>query len=177
MSNFEHVLHKRTTISQPPQATRHQEGCIPIVHIVPVAQTSDELITESICGPARRAATAGDPKANLINKVPSRAMDYSAIPLVIQRSAMLEHLTHNEGEAPFFKNLDDEQEYLWRKNARLENQHEIECLRARVLGQNTYQHSELLEALAKPQAPQQPTPIELPTKRSTVLPLDYGGHK
>jgi hypothetical protein len=104
-------------------------------------------------------------------------MDYSAIPLVIQRSAMLEHLTHNEGEAPFFKNLDDEQEYLWRKNARLENQHEIECLRARVLGQNTYQHSELLEALAKPQAPQQPTPIELPTKRSTVLPLDYGGHK
>jgi hypothetical protein len=129
MSNIEHVLHNRTTTSQPPQATKRRPGRPPASRVVPVA-ASDEPIAESSCGPARRAATAGDPEVDLTDEAPSRAADYSAGPPVTQRSATLGHPTPKEGEAPpLFENSDEELEYLRREDARLEKQREIERLR------------------------------------------------
>ncbi len=46
-----------------------------------------------------------------------------------------------------------------------------------MLGKNTHQYGESLEALAEPLAPKQPTPVKLSIKCSTILLLDYGGHK
>jgi hypothetical protein len=177
MSDLEHVLRNRTTTSQPTQAMKHRPGRSPASHVVPVSQTDDEPIAESSRGPARRAATAGDPEVYLTKEAPSRAADHSAGPPVTQCSATLGHPTPEEGEAPLFENSDDELEYLRRKDARLEKQCEIERLRTRVLGKNTHQRGELLDALAEPPTPKRPTPVKLPTQRATVMPSDYGGHK
>ncbi len=104
------------------------------MRVVPVA-AGDELIAESSRGPARRAATAGDPEVDLTSEAPSRAADHSAVPPVTQGSAMLGHPTPKEGEAlPLFKNSNEEPEYLQRKDACLEKQREFERLRTRVLG-------------------------------------------
>jgi hypothetical protein len=46
-----------------------------------------------------------------------------------------------------------------------------------VLGKNTHQHGESLDALAEPLAPERPTPVELPMKRLTILLRDFGSHK
>jgi hypothetical protein len=82
-----------------------------------------------------------------------------------------------DGEALFFITSDEELDYLWRKNSCLEKQCEIELLCARVLGKKAHQRGELLDILTEPPALKQPTPIEMPMKRSTNLPLNNGGHK
>jgi hypothetical protein len=86
-----------------------------------------------------RTATAGYPKLDLTDEALSRAADHSAGPLVTQHSATLGHSTHKECEVlPLFENSDEEQEYLWCKDTRLENQRATERLRTRVLGKNTH---------------------------------------
>jgi hypothetical protein len=120
---------------------------------------------------------AGDLEVDLTDEAPSRAADHSIDPPVTQHSATLRHPTPKVGKAPLFRNSDEELDNLGCENARLEKQHEIERLRSQVLGKNTHQHSESLNALAEPSAPKQPTPVELSTKRSTILSLNYGGHK
>jgi DUF971 family protein len=46
-----------------------------------------------------------------------------------------------------------------------------------MLGKNTHQCGELLDTLAKLLALKRPIPVKLPTKHTTILPLDYGSHK
>ncbi len=46
-----------------------------------------------------------------------------------------------------------------------------------MLDKNSHQHCESLHTLVEPLAPKRLTTVERPTKRSTVLLLDYGGHK
>jgi hypothetical protein len=140
-------------------------------------QTGDEPIVESTRSPARRTATAGDSEVDLADEAPFRAADHYADPPVTQHSTTLGHLTPEEGDAPLFENSDEEPEYLRREDARLEKQRKIERLRTRVLGKNTHQRGELLDALAEPPALKWPTLVKSPTKRATVMPPDYGGHK
>jgi hypothetical protein len=120
---------------------------------------------------------AGDLEVDVTDEAPSRAADHSAGLSVTQCSAMLGHPIPKEGEAPLLENSDEELDYPCRKNTRLEKQCNIERLCARVLGKNTHQCGESLDALAKPLAPKWPTPVRLSTKRSTILPLNYGSHK
>jgi hypothetical protein len=120
---------------------------------------------------------AGCLEVELTDKAPSRAADHSASPPVTQHSLTLGHPTPEEGEALLFKNSDEELDYPQCENAQLEKQRKIERLLAQVLGKNTHQRGETLDTLAEPPAPKGPTPVELPTKRSTILPLDYGSHK
>ncbi len=175
MSNLEHVICNWTTTSQPPQATKHRAGCTPALLVIPVPQAGNKPIALSIRSPARRAAMASDPKADLPDAAPFWAADQSASPLVTKRFATLGHSTPEEGEVPLFKNLDEEVDYLWGKNSRLEKQHKIERQCTRVLGKNTHRCGESLNALAVPLAPKRLTPVNLPTWRSTVMLLDYGG--
>jgi hypothetical protein len=118
------------------------------MHVIPVMQAVNKPIAESSRSPARCTATAGNPEADLTDEAPSRAVDYFAGPLVTLCFVTLGHCTSEEGEAPLFKNWDNELEYLPRKNARLEKQRKIKCLRAQVLGRNTYQHGESQDALS-----------------------------
>ncbi len=76
-----------------------------------------------------------------------------------------------------FENSDEELKYLQREDARLEKQCKIKSLRTRVLGKNTHQRGESLNALAEYPAPKWPTPIKMPTKRATVIPPDYGSYQ
>jgi hypothetical protein len=170
VSDLEHVLHNWTTTSQPIQATKRRPGDPPALCVVPVTQTDDEPIAESSRGPARCAATAGNPEVDLTDKVPSRAADHPAGPQVTQRSATLGHLTSEEGEAPLFENSNEELEYLQRKHAHLEKQREIECLRTQVLGKNTHQHGDSLDAFAEHLATQRPAFTNLPLRRAPVEP-------
>jgi hypothetical protein len=66
---------------------------------------------------------------------------------------------------------------LRREDARLEKQRELERLRTRVLGKTTHQRGESLDALAEPPPPKRTVFAEFPTRRATVLPPDYAGHK
>jgi hypothetical protein len=105
-------------------------------------------------------------------------VDHSADPSATQCSATLHHPIPEEGEAlPLFGNSNEELEYLRYKDACLEKQRKIKCLCTQVLGKNTHQHGESLDALAEHPAPKQPTPFKMPTKRATVMPPDYGSHK
>ncbi len=90
---------------------------------------------------------------------------------------MLGHSTPEKGEALLFKNSEEELFYLQRENAHLKKQHKIELICAQVLGKNTHQRSESLDALVEPPAHKQPTSIELPIRRFTVLLLNYSSHK
>jgi hypothetical protein len=103
MSSLEHVLRNRTTTSQPLQAMKRRAGHPPALCVVPVAKAGDESIAESSCSSPRRAATAGNPEVDLTDEAPTRATDYSAGPLVAQRSTKLGHNTPEEGEAPLFE--------------------------------------------------------------------------
>jgi hypothetical protein len=120
---------------------------------------------------------AGNLKVDFTDEAPSRAADHSTRPSVTQRSTTLRNPTPKKGEVLLFENLDEELDYLQRENACLEKQREIERLRTRVLSKNTLQHGQSLDALAELPALKRPTPVKLPTKPSTVLLLDYGGHK
>ncbi len=91
-----------------------------MLHVIWVTETGDKAIAQSSCSPARRAATAGNPEADLTDEAPSRAVDHSASPPVTQRSVTLGHPTPKEGEALLFGNSDEELDCLWRKNVRLE---------------------------------------------------------
>jgi hypothetical protein len=59
----------------------------------------------------------------------------------------------------------------------LEKQREIERLRNRVLGKTTHQWGESLDALTEPPAPKRTAFAEVPARRATVLPPNYGSHK
>ncbi len=89
----------------------------------------DRPVTESSRIAAGCIATAGDRKIDLTNEA-HRAVYPSAGPPVSQRSTTLAHTTLEEDDAPpIFENSDEELGYLWRKDARLEKQREIGCLR------------------------------------------------
>jgi hypothetical protein len=120
---------------------------------------------------------AGNPEAELTNKAPSRVADHSVNPLVTRHATMLRPLTPKKGEAPLFENSDEELEHLQHKNTRFKRQCKIDHLCAQVLSKKTHQRGESLDTLTKPLAPKWPTPVILSTMRSTVLLLDYGGHK
>ncbi len=140
-------------------------------------QAGNKQITQSSHGPARGSATEGNPQVDLTDEMPSGTADHSAGPVVTQHSVMLRHPTHEEGEVPLFENSDKELPYPKQENTCLESQRELECLRMRVIGKNTYQCGELLDTLAQPPVHKQPTPAKQPSKCSTILPLQYGGHK
>jgi hypothetical protein len=46
-----------------------------------------------------------------------------------------------------------------------------------VLGKNTHQHGESLNELTEPLVPKGLTSVEMPPKRATITPPDYGRHK
>ncbi len=140
-------------------------------------QAGHELIAESSCGPARRAATPGDHEVDLTNEAPSRAAYHSAGPQVTQPSAKLGRPTPEEGESVLYKNSGEELEYLQRKNTHLEKQCKIKCLCAWLLDNNTHHYGESLEALAELLAHKPLTPVKLTTKRSTILLLDFDDHQ
>jgi hypothetical protein len=139
---------------------------------------NDELIAESSRGPAGRAATTGDHEVDLTNEAPPRAADPSAGPPISQCSATLGNPTPEEGDAlPAFENSDEELEYWRREDARLEKQRELKRLCNQVLGKTIHQRGESLDALAEPPVPKQTAFAEVPARRATVLPPNYGGHK
>jgi hypothetical protein len=155
-----------------------QAGHPPALRVIPVTlSNNDGPVAESSRTAAGRVATAGDCEIDLTDEA-HRAADPSAGPLVSQLSATLVHPTPQEDDAPpIFENSDEELEYLWRKDDRLEKQREIKHLRTRVLCKATHQRGELLDALAEPPPPKRTFIAKLPTRRVTVLPPDYAGHK
>ncbi len=87
---------------------------------------------------------------------------------------MLSPPTTEEGEALLFEDFHEELEYLRRKDACLENQHKIKRLRTQLLGRNTHQHCESLDALAQLLVPKLSTHMEKFMKRATLLTPKYG---
>ncbi len=121
--------------------------------VVQVTLSNYELLTKSSHGHAKHTAIAGNPTVDLTDEAPPMATNHSASSQTTQCSAMLGHSTAKKGDVLLFENSDEELDYLQRKYICLEKQRRIECLRARVLGNNTHQRGESLSAIAEPRAP------------------------
>ncbi len=98
------------------------------MHIVTVTLSNNKLIAGSSHGPIRHATTEGNLKAILTNVVLRRAIDHSTGHLITQCFAMLNSLTLKLGDAPLFKNSDEELDYIWHEYAGLGNQCKMKYL-------------------------------------------------